>query len=107
MQWKSLARHPIRHLIELGTSNANTPAGSEETIGVGARVRLIHSDDPYTKLEPGDEGIVTSITPLPESQEGINNCGLIGILEVHLHLLKMRTCTKIGGLILLLSIQIK
>ena len=50
MQWKSLARHSIRHLIELGTSNANTPAGSEETIGVGARVRLIHSDDPYTKL---------------------------------------------------------
>jgi hypothetical protein len=70
MQWKSLARHPIRHLIELGTSNANTPAGSEETIGVGARVRLIHSDDPYTKLEPGDEGIVTSITPLPESLGG-------------------------------------
>ncbi|MGB8087437.1 MAG: hypothetical protein WCF07_14210 [Nitrososphaeraceae archaeon] len=57
MQWKSLARHSIRHLIELGTSNANTPAGSEETIGVGARVRLIHSDDPYTKLEPGDEDV--------------------------------------------------
>ena len=57
-------------MIELGTSNANTPAGSEETIGVGARVRLIHSDDPYTKLEPGDEEIVISITPLPESLGG-------------------------------------
>lgn len=54
----------------MGTSNANTPAGSEETIGVGARVRLIHSDDPYAKLEPGDEGIVDDITILPESMGG-------------------------------------
>lgn len=30
----------------------------------GDRVVLVHTNDPYTDLEPGDEGIVTSYHPL-------------------------------------------
>ena len=37
---------------------------------VGARVVLVHTDDPYTKLKPGDEGTVNSITELPAQLGG-------------------------------------
>jgi hypothetical protein len=30
----------------------------------GDRVVLVHTNDPYTDLEPGDEGAVTSYHPL-------------------------------------------
>jgi hypothetical protein len=30
----------------------------------GDRVVLVHTNDPYTTLEPGDEGIVSGYTPI-------------------------------------------
>lgn len=38
-----------------------------EEYPVGTRVELIKMDDPYSKLEPGDQGFVT----------GIDDCGTI------------------------------
>ena len=32
---------------------------------VGKRVELIDTDDPYTKLKPGDQGTVTDISEIP------------------------------------------
>lgn len=32
-----------------------------EQYPVGTRVRLIHMDDPYSKLVPGDEGFISAI----------------------------------------------
>jgi uncharacterized protein DUF4314 len=32
---------------------------------VGKRIELIHTDDPYTKLVPGDKGIVTLVDEMP------------------------------------------
>lgn len=34
-------------------------------IGKGARIRLLHTDDRYTKLRPGDEGTIDDITNTP------------------------------------------
>jgi hypothetical protein len=39
---------------------------------VGKRIRLIHTDDPYTLLKPSDEGEIVDITKLPESMGGHN-----------------------------------
>lgn len=27
----------------------------------GTRVRLVHTGDPYTRLKPGDEGVITRV----------------------------------------------
>lgn len=27
----------------------------------GTRVRLVHTDDPYTRLKPGDEGVIIAV----------------------------------------------
>ena len=32
---------------------------------VGKRVELVYTDDPYTKLKPGDRGAVTDISEIP------------------------------------------
>jgi Domain of unknown function (DUF4314) len=32
---------------------------------VGKRVELVYTDDPYTKLKPGDRGTVTDISEIP------------------------------------------
>lgn len=31
-------------------------------LDIGARIRLLRTDDPYTKLQPGALGVVTAIT---------------------------------------------
>jgi hypothetical protein len=35
-------------------------------IGKNARIRLLHTDDPYTRLRPGDEGTIDDITDVTE-----------------------------------------
>lgn len=37
---------------------------------IGKRVRLVHTNDPYTRLKPNDEGTITDITELPENMGG-------------------------------------
>ena len=58
---------------------------------VGTRVRLIHMDDPYSKLMPGDEGTV----------EFVDDCGTIFcIFDCGSHLgavFDVDELTKIGG----------
>ena len=49
----------IPHLLTLVFDcllDANIPAGENERIGKGARIRLIHTNDSWTLLDPGDEG---------------------------------------------------
>jgi hypothetical protein len=38
---------------------------------VGKRIELIHTDDPYTKLIPGDRGTVTFVSETPFSDTPI------------------------------------
>ena len=37
---------------------------------IGDRIRLIHTDDRYTKLKLGDLGSITNVTYLPEDYGG-------------------------------------
>jgi hypothetical protein len=32
---------------------------------IGKRIELIYTDNPYTKLKPGDRGTVTDVTEIP------------------------------------------
>ena len=54
----------------MGSSNTSTPAGSEEAIGKGARIRLVYTSDPYTDLKSGDTGTVQDVCKLPDSVGG-------------------------------------
>ena len=36
----------------------------------GKRIKLVHTDDPWTKLKPGDMGTIKDITFLPSSMGG-------------------------------------
>ena len=40
------------------------------TTMVGRRIRLIFTDDRYTKLRSGDEGTITDVTTLPKEMGG-------------------------------------
>lgn len=40
-------------------------------VEVGDRVELQHTDDPYTSLENGDEGVVTDIGSVPAEVAGV------------------------------------
>ena len=37
---------------------------------IGKRIRLVHTDDPWTKLRPGDMGTISDVTFLPASMGG-------------------------------------
>jgi hypothetical protein len=37
---------------------------------IGKRIKLIHTNDPYTKLKQGDLGTITDVTELPASMGG-------------------------------------
>jgi hypothetical protein len=38
--------------------------GDGQVSAPGDRVRLVHTDDPYTRLEPGEEGVVSFVDHL-------------------------------------------
>jgi len=47
---------------------------------VGKRVRLIHTDDPFTKLAPGDEGIVTLVDDCGTVHVAWDNGSTLGLI---------------------------
>lgn len=46
---------------------------------VGKRIELIHTNDPYTDLKPGDRGTVVDVTELPHEDTRFK-FGFIGIV---------------------------
>ena len=47
---------------------------------IGKRVRFLHSSDPYTKLEYGNEGVVTSVDDFGTVHIKWNNGSTLGMI---------------------------
>ena len=47
---------------------------------VGKRVRLVRTSDPYTRLSPGDEGVVTSVDSLGTLHVSWDNGSSLGLI---------------------------
>ena len=52
---------------------------------LGDRIRLIHTNDRYTKLKHGDLGSITDVTNLPEDYGGQLKSGYVGMLVLFWH----------------------
>lgn len=49
-------------------------------MSVGKRIRLVSTSDPYTRLSPGDEGVITFIDDLGTTHVKWDNGSSLGLV---------------------------